>query len=76
MSASSEGGAAIESPCVNICVIHPGAGLCVGCLRTGDEIARWGAMSPQARRALMAALPARAALLDAAGPPPPPRSRG
>ena len=49
-----------ESPCVQICVIHPREGLCVGCLRTLDEIAAWGTMSPQARRALLEALPARA----------------
>ncbi len=30
----------IESPCVKVCVIHPGAKLCVGCLRTAEEIAR------------------------------------
>ena len=32
------------SPCVNVCVLD-GAGFCAGCLRTGDEIARWTVMS-------------------------------
>ena len=50
----------IESPCVKICVIHPAEGLCAGCLRTGDEIAAWSRMTPEARRAVMAELPARA----------------
>lgn len=60
----------IESPCTKICQIHPGAGLCVGCLRTGAEIAGWSAMTPEARRALMAELPARAPRLrDAAARP-------
>ena len=50
----------IESPCVRICVIHPEAKLCVGCHRTRDEIAAWSRMTPEARREVMDALPARA----------------
>ncbi len=50
----------VESPCVKICVIHPAEGLCVGCLRTLDEIARWGGMTPAERRTVTAALPSRA----------------
>jgi predicted Fe-S protein YdhL (DUF1289 family) len=57
----------VDSPCVQICVIHPGAGICVGCHRTADEIAGWSRMTPEARRAVMDALPARAPLLKAAG---------
>jgi len=53
----------VESPCVKICVIHPAAGICAGCLRTLDEIGRWSVMSAQDRRAVMAELPARAGLL-------------
>lgn len=49
----------IESPCVKICVVHPEAQLCTGCLRTVDEIARWSRMSPEERRAVMAELPSR-----------------
>lgn len=51
---------AIESPCIKVCVMHPVSGLCVGCHRTIEEIAGWAAMSPAARRAVMAELPARA----------------
>lgn len=51
----------IESPCINICVIHPDTRLCTGCARSMDEIAGWGAMSPEARRAVMDALPHRVA---------------
>ena len=50
----------VESPCVKLCQIHPVSGLCVGCLRTGDEIAAWSRMAPAARREVMAALPDRA----------------
>ncbi|WP_299670586.1 DUF1289 domain-containing protein [uncultured Roseobacter sp.] len=49
----------VESPCIKICVIHPDARLCTGCLRSIDEITAWSKMSPEARRAVMAELPAR-----------------
>lgn len=52
--------AEVDSPCVKVCVIHPQARLCVGCLRSIDEIAAWGRMPPEERRSVMAALPARA----------------
>jgi predicted Fe-S protein YdhL (DUF1289 family) len=50
----------IESPCVKVCVVHPATGLCVGCHRTMEEIGAWSTMTPEARRVVMAALPARA----------------
>lgn len=50
----------IESPCVKICVLHPEAKICIGCLRTGAEIAAWSRMGSEERRAVMAELPARA----------------
>lgn len=53
--------AEIESPCVKICVIHPEARICVGCSRTGDEIARWASMTADQRREIMQDLPARGA---------------
>lgn len=49
----------VASPCVQICIIEPGDGLCVGCARTLDEIASWGSMSNEARRAVMQLLPKR-----------------
>lgn len=49
----------IESPCVKVCVVNPETRLCIGCRRTVDEISRWSRMSPEERRAVMAALPAR-----------------
>ncbi|MEV8466385.1 DUF1289 domain-containing protein [Fluviibacterium sp. DFM31] len=52
----------IESPCVQICVIHPDTRLCAGCHRTMDEITEWGRMSVEQRRIVMAQLPQRAAL--------------
>lgn len=53
----------VESPCIKVCVIHPQTRLCTGCLRSIDEIARWSAMPPHERRAVMAELPGRAPLL-------------
>ncbi len=50
----------IESPCIKVCVVHPATGLCVGCHRTIEEIAAWSTLTPEARRAIMAELPARA----------------
>ena len=48
----------IESPCVKVCLVHPATGLCVGCHRTIEEIAAWATLTPEARRAVMAELPA------------------
>ncbi len=53
----------VESPCVKICVIHPDARICTGCLRSIDEIAAWGRMAPEARKEVMDDLPARKPLL-------------
>ncbi|WP_323037899.1 DUF1289 domain-containing protein [Pararhodobacter sp.] len=53
----------IDSPCVQLCVIHPKVGICAGCYRTLDEIAEWSLMTPEARRSVMAVLPDRAGLL-------------
>jgi len=53
----------IASPCVKLCVVHPEARICVGCLRSIDEIAGWSRLSPEARAEVLAELPARAPLL-------------
>lgn len=50
----------VESPCVRICVIHPEARLCTGCLRSIDEITRWSKMTAEERRDVMAELSSRA----------------
>jgi predicted Fe-S protein YdhL (DUF1289 family) len=36
----------IASPCVKTCVVHPEARICIGCLRTIDEITAWSRMTP------------------------------
>ena len=50
----------IESPCVQICVVHPETRICTGCYRTIDEITDWSRMTPETRRDIMNDLPARA----------------
>jgi hypothetical protein len=51
--------AQIQSPCTSICVIDTRTGLCAGCYRTLDEIARWMGLSADERRALLAELARR-----------------
>ncbi len=50
-----------DSPCVKVCVIEPASGLCLGCHRSLDEIAAWPRLAPVERKAILAALPDRAA---------------
>jgi uncharacterized protein len=50
---------AIESPCILVCTLDVATGLCLGCGRTGDEIAGWTAYTPEARRRIMVELPDR-----------------
>ncbi len=51
----------IESPCIKVCTLDARSGLCLGCGRTIDEIARWAAMDGAERARIMAELPARRA---------------
>ena len=51
----------IESPCTKICTLDARSGLCLGCGRSIDEIARWTAMSAAERARVMNELPARLA---------------
>ncbi|MWB78519.1 DUF1289 domain-containing protein [Pseudooceanicola sp. 216_PA32_1] len=53
----------IDSPCVRICVVHPEARLCTGCLRSLDEIAGWSRYSDEERSRIMDELPSRKGLL-------------
>ena len=50
----------VQSPCVRICVVHPEARICTGCLRSIDEIGRWSKMSNEERQEVMDDLPNRA----------------
>ncbi|MGB8104413.1 MAG: DUF1289 domain-containing protein [Pseudolabrys sp.] len=48
----------IETPCVKICTLDARNGLCLGCGRTIDEIARWATMSASERSRVMGELSA------------------
>ncbi len=57
---------AMLSPCIGICTVDA-AGVCEGCLRTLDEIARWSTMGDAERlRVMDDVLPAREAARDGA----------
>lgn len=43
---------AVLSPCIGICALDA-EGYCQGCLRTGEEIARWMQMGDDERLRLM-----------------------
>jgi predicted Fe-S protein YdhL (DUF1289 family) len=49
----------LKSPCVDVCIIDPDSGLCQGCRRTLDEIARWSEISEAEREQVIASLPKR-----------------
>jgi predicted Fe-S protein YdhL (DUF1289 family) len=53
-----------HSPCVGICRLDPRTGLCLGCVRSGEEIAQWSSLDEQGRDAIWDALPERAAMLS------------
>jgi len=58
----------VASPCISVCKMDPKmgdtamraqGGLCVGCLRTMDEIIAWGGADAETRRTILTALGAR-----------------
>lgn len=62
----------IKSPCNNVCQLDWKSGYCLGCGRTGTEIASWTSLTDAERDTLMAAMPAR---LEAMGLPEDPAAR-
>jgi predicted Fe-S protein YdhL (DUF1289 family) len=49
----------VRSPCISVCAMDE-HDLCIGCQRTADEITRWGRMSNDERRQVIAQAYARA----------------
>ena len=49
----------MKSPCIKVYQMDPRRGLCLGCARTLEEIARWAQMSDAERERVMAELPIR-----------------
>ncbi len=52
-----------DSPCLSVCVIHPSAGICIGCHRTAEEVRNWSKFAPEDRLRLLDELPSRKQLL-------------
>jgi len=51
------------SPCMSVCRMDALSGLCIGCMRSIDEIAAWSTLAPPARRGVWRAIEQRAAAL-------------
>lgn len=62
----------IASPCINVCQMHMRTGLCIGCYRTLDEIARWAEIDEEERAQILELVAERK---DELGPLRPPRPR-
>ena len=52
------------SPCVDVCTMDKDIGLCLGCLRTLDEIAGWRRFTAVEKQAVLDRLPPRHAALE------------
>jgi len=46
----------MQTPCVKVCTLDARSGVCLGCGRTLDQIARWASMSEAERARVMAEL--------------------
>ena len=53
-----------SSPCNGVCILDEDTGLCVGCLRTSDEIAGWEEFSDSEREEVMERITEREAERD------------
>ncbi|WP_052134698.1 DUF1289 domain-containing protein [Sphingomonas sp. 37zxx] len=49
----------VESPCILVCALDKATGWCLGCGRSGDEIACWSANDNAGRQRVLDQLPAR-----------------
>ena len=57
-----------STPCIHICAVDSSTGLCTGCGRTMDEIARWSEIGESERLRLMKEARARLARMAAPVP--------
>ena len=64
MTTPTTGG--VPSPCINVCRMDDASGWCEGCLRTIGEIAAWGGLTDDDKRALWRQLEQRRARWQAA----------
>ncbi|HRQ45583.1 MAG TPA: DUF1289 domain-containing protein [Rhodocyclaceae bacterium] len=59
----------IASPCINICRMNGDTGLCEGCYRNIDEIARWSGLCDADKLRVLAAIESRRAVVGNAATP-------
>lgn len=57
----------IASPCINICRMSAATGLCEGCLRSLDEIARWSRSEDAEKQRILELVAQRRAAPGTAG---------
>jgi len=55
----------IQSPCISVCRMSDNSGLCMGCFRTGDEIAGWSSAGDGGKRGIWKLIEQRMAALQA-----------
>ena len=55
-----DGARRVPSPCISVCRMDAVTGLCEGCFRTLDEVAAWGMMPDEEKRAVWKRLVQRA----------------
>lgn len=51
----------LPSPCMSVCQMDAASGLCLGCLRTLEEIVSWGQADEAYKRQVWSAIEARVA---------------
>lgn len=59
MSRQSTASTLVSSPCSGVCTLDAAGKLCVGCLRSGAEIAEWPNADEGRRREILASVRAR-----------------
>ena len=55
----------VASPCISLCRMDAESGLCEGCFRSLDEIARWGSRSDAEKRDILARVSERRVAMGA-----------
>tara|TARA_B110000914_G_C15121108_1_gene290629 strand:+ start:93 stop:299 length:207 start_codon:yes stop_codon:yes gene_type:complete len=43
----------VKSPCINVCLMDESRGVCIGCLRTQDEIGGWVTFSDHEKKKIL-----------------------
>lgn len=57
----------IGSPCISVCTVDRARGICIGCLRTLEEIGAWRTMTLEQKKAVVEKCANRAKTLTPRG---------